>query len=275
MPKTLFLVVLLLGTFANYALGYSCVASLYTQDKIWSGLEFTTGTTAYEIDNYQLKNEQSDIIFDTYVTGGLTIGPQGGTQGAFVDLGSASDLITKYGITNIGNESIYYTIYLDATSKLLYGKARDATDKITFAQFDTAQTAPLYVPLTSPTITPPIPGNIYLIRITSNTDPKNPVERIVKMLVVKINADEVRIRWDVLKDTTTKGLDPEDDYCGFAADSESVDTIVPIPEEPDTSTAGWVTAFVIILIIATVALIVFSLYLWRSVRYHVHRYMVQ
>jgi len=247
-------------------LANSCTTTLYANDFMWAGVRLLDGKPNIIVQNYETKNQGSDLIFNTYSPGNITIGPEGANQGGFVDLGTEADLRTKYQIQGLSTGTTYFSIrYTDNQKKVLgLAQSKNPDNSLKWIPFDTNQLQPLFQPRSTPSFLPII-NHIYLIRIIDPNSAK--FERVAKIHVVSYEPGEdyVTIRWDVLKETEV--TDEEKLLCMVAASTISADAnAMSSPLEVEEEVPGWVAGTVVVLFLLVGALLVGFGYVFLRIR---------
>lgn len=77
--------------------GGTRLATLHALDPLSRTLCLKDGQPGGGFQNNEVRNRCSDIDFDSYNSGSFTVGIEGGRQGNIIDLGTADDLMKKYG----------------------------------------------------------------------------------------------------------------------------------------------------------------------------------
>lgn len=195
-------------TFAVFLVAFSSVAAqnaIQTERKVVTGI-----ATLYALDplahtfcfgdrreggvfqQNEARNRCSDIEFNNYSEGGLTVGVEGGRIGAIVDLGNASELQKRYGYSDTVGKGQGF-----ASLRVENGKIFILKDRRIHNEQELEESALLFAE-SKPSVSAPIKlGNIYLMRLIDGND--KTFERIVKLLVVAYTPNEsVTIRWQVM-----------------------------------------------------------------------------
>jgi len=239
-------VVLLICCSLSLVTANSCITTLYYGDVFYAGLSFPNGDASTVTQNYFPYNYETDIELSS---GNFTLAPEGHKTAAYVDLGTASDLLLQYNMSDSTSGSPYTSIHFDGDS-LQIGLSYDQN---TFQPFLPSQLQQLQETASSPTFKPQ-QYHIYLINIS------NPSElRIVKMQVVDYENSKATIRWDVLRD-----IEQNDDCFINANESQSLpvtnnDNIQSLP------LPTWIVATTVVLFVLVVILVVVSITLAISV----------
>lgn len=180
------------GGMQRESLGAPGLTSLYAADPIGRTMNFTDGAYGGIIQDYMVKNANSDIDFGGYLHNGFTVGIEGGRQGAIVDLGLAATLGRRYGFKEtVGGGQGYASI------RLIDGELHILAD------YDNQTTQPLaeaaqLVPGGNAASAAVHAGHVYVVRIVDRHDQS--FERIVKFMVVEFRSGEsVTLRWHRLK----------------------------------------------------------------------------
>ena len=168
------------------------LTSLYAADPIGRTMNFTDGAYGGVIQDYMVKNANSDIDFGGYLHNAFTVGIEGGREGAIVDLGLAATLGPRYGFQEtVGGGQGYASI------RLIDGELHILAD------YDNQTTQPLaeaaqLVPGRNAASVAVHAGHVYVVRIVDRHDQS--FELIVKFMVVEFRAGEsVTLRWHRLK----------------------------------------------------------------------------
>lgn len=168
------------------------VATLYALDPLARTFCFGDGREGGVFQQDEARNRCSDIDFNTYNEGALTIGVEGGRIGAIVDLGSASELQKRYGYSDTVSKGQGF-----ASLRVENGKVFVLKDRRTHSEQELAESALLFAESKSGTSAPIKLGNIYLLRLVDRHDKS--FERIVKLLVIAYTPNEsVTMRWQVM-----------------------------------------------------------------------------
>ena len=168
------------------------IATLYALDPIAHSFCFGDGREGGVFQQNEARNRCSDIDFNAYNEGGLTVGIEGGRVGAILDLGSAAELQKRYGYSETVGAGQGF-----ASLRLEKGKIFILKDKRPHTEQELSEAASLFAESKSSASSPAKLGHIYLIRIVDRNDKS--FERIVKILVLAYTPNEfVTIRWQVL-----------------------------------------------------------------------------
>ena len=169
------------------------IVTLYALDPLASSFSFGDEKYGEIISNWSVYNRDSEIDFNNYKNGSFSVGIQGGQVGTIINLGSSTDLQTKYKYEEtVGNGQGYASIHRKNNTLLIL---KGASYNHTFQRMEESDelfregrsTASASINL----------GHLYVLRITGYSQPI--FERIVKMLVIAYKPNEsVTIRWDVL-----------------------------------------------------------------------------
>jgi len=156
-------------------------------------MKFAVERGGHVIQDHIVKNGGSDIDFDGYQAGAFSVGIEGGSEGAIVDLGSEKHMEAKYGYreTSGGGQGFASIRFVDDELVILKDYRTQNVQPLLESQelFGTLEScAAASVQL----------GHIYLVRLTDRHD--DSVERIVKFKVVgHVPGQSVTIRWFKLK----------------------------------------------------------------------------
>jgi len=222
-----------------YCVYAGCVRTLYNTDPEQIGLAFANGTYSTVYTNYWPYNNGDNMDWNEYNKGQFTLAAQGNDQGAFVDLGTADDLIGAYGISNpvLPDSSIYGTIHFENQQLVLaqvYYQSFQPFSSATLSQLAAVGKMATFAPVV---------GHIYLINITSSSN------IVVKMMVTNMDANSVTVHWDVIFDSSFGGI-----YDQCFAFAKQTPTPTPSPNTvssgtESTSVPTWVLACVIVLFV--------------------------
>lgn len=180
------------GGMQHESLGAQGLTSLYAVDPIGRTMNFTDGAYGGVIQDYMVKNANSDIDFGGYLHNAFTVGIEGGREGAIVDLGLAATLGPRYGFEEtVGGGQGYASIRLiDRELHILADYENQTTQPL-------AEAAQL-VPGRNAASVAVHAGHVYVVRIVDRHDQS--FELIVKFMVVEFRAGEsVTLRWHRLK----------------------------------------------------------------------------
>lgn len=180
------------GGMQHESLGAQGLTSLYAVDPIGRTMNFTDGAYGGVIQDYMVKNANSDIDFGGYLHNAFTVGIEGGREGAIVDLGLAATLGPRYGFKEtVGGGQGYASIRLiDGELHILADYENQTTQPL-------AEAAQL-VPGRNAASVAVHAGHVYVVRIVDRHDQS--FELIVKFMVVEFRAGEsVTLRWHRLK----------------------------------------------------------------------------
>ncbi len=168
------------------------IATLYALDPLARTLCFGDGREGGVFQQNETRNRCSDIDFNTYNEGSLTVGIEGGRVGSIVDLGSATELEKRYGYSETAGKGQGF-----ASLRVANGKVLVLKDRRTGSEQELAESALLFAESKKSASAPVKIGSIYLLRLTDRNDKS--FERIVKLLVVGYTPNEsVTIRWQVM-----------------------------------------------------------------------------
>lgn len=103
--------------FVQTVLG-SCVATIYYNDPLLNAIGLHNGTAATTWDNWQLYNAGDDLD-SSYVKNNLTIAPEGGRLGAFVNLGTEQSIVNQYNVQSYSHGSIYMSIHYEISNQMV------------------------------------------------------------------------------------------------------------------------------------------------------------
>jgi hypothetical protein len=168
------------------------IATLYAIDPLARSFCFGDGREGGVFQQNEARNRCSDIDFNAYNEGSLTVGIEGGRTGAILDLGSTAELQKRYGYSETVGAGQGF-----ASLRSENGKVFILKDRQTHTEQEMSEAALLFTE-SKPSASLPVKlGHIYLIRIVDRSDKS--FERIVKILVIAYTPNEsVTIRWQVL-----------------------------------------------------------------------------
>jgi hypothetical protein len=171
----------------------SRLTTLFALDPVSSSLCFADGQAGYVMQQGGVFNRCSNIEFDHYNAGRLTVGIQGGEEGLIVDLGTAEDLKKEYGYNETvpnGQGFASITFYEGKIKIRKSGQKGELQELREGEQF-------LRQPVQSSASATAKAGHIYLARIVDRH--KKDFQILVKLLVLKaVAGDSVTFRWELL-----------------------------------------------------------------------------
>ena len=182
--------------------GQGGVITLYAIDPLATSLCFEDGKVGHVVQYNEIRNRCSDVDFNAYYAGNLTVGVEGARVGTIIDLGTGEELRQRYGYSesSLMKGTGFVSLHLESQKIVLlkdhksFQDLREA-DQL-FQKGKSLATAPVKV------------GHIYLVRITDEFDKS--YERLVKMVVTAYHPGElVTIRWQVIS-TGEKPVMPGD-----------------------------------------------------------------
>lgn len=171
----------------------SNISTLFALDPLAQSLCFRDSGPGLVFQSGEVRNRCSDLNFNSYAANSFTVGVEGGRRGVIIDLGTSSDLKTKYGFTEtVGNGQGFASI--DVANK----KALILQDRKTRKMQELAESAELFSkPVSSSASAPVKVGHIYLMRVTDTNDKS--FEMFAKLLVIAhVPNESVTVRWVVL-----------------------------------------------------------------------------
>jgi hypothetical protein len=165
---------------------------LHALDPLSRTLCLKDGQPGGGFQNNEVRNRCSDIDFDSYNSGSFTIGIEGGRPGNIIDLGTADDLMTKYGYEEtVGKGQGFASLRVQGGKVVILkdrraGSVQELEEARTFLQ-ESRKGAAAPVSL----------GHIYLVRLTDRHDKEFTL--MVKLIVVDYRQSEsVTVRWEPL-----------------------------------------------------------------------------
>lgn len=168
------------------------ITTLYALDPLARTFCFGDGREGGVFQQNEARNRCSDIDFNNYNEGALTVGIEGGRIGAIVDLGSAADLQKRYGFGETVGKGQGF-----ASLRAENGKVFVLKDRRTHSEQVLAESALLFAEPKSGASAAVKPGSIYLLSLVDRNDKS--FERIVKILVIAYTPNEsVTIRWQIM-----------------------------------------------------------------------------
>ena len=168
------------------------VVTLYALDPLSRTFCFADGRDGHVFQNHEVQNRCSDIDFNNYNAGGLSVGIEGGRVGTIIDLGNGNELRQRYGYEEtVGNGQGFASLRAeDGRVVILKGRRSQAVQELResgllFQEGRPSASAPTRL------------GNIYLVRLTDRND--KAFQRIVKLMVIShVPNESVTIRWQIL-----------------------------------------------------------------------------
>ncbi|MDQ3323200.1 MAG: hypothetical protein M3525_12335 [Acidobacteriota bacterium] len=172
------------------------IATLYALDPLAHSFCFADGGEGSIFQQNEKRNRCSDIDFNNYNEGGLTVGIEGGRSGVIIDLGTAEELQKRYGYTEtVGKGQGFASLRIE-NRKIIILKNRQTRNEPRTQQ-DLTESELLFAESKKSSYAPVKLGHIYLMRLTDRDD-KN-FERIVKLIVIEsLPNEKVTLRWQVL-----------------------------------------------------------------------------
>ena len=168
------------------------LATLYALDPLSRTLCLKDGRPGGVLQGNEVRNRCSDIDFNSYKSGSFTVGIEGGRLGSIIDLGTAEDLMKKYGYQEtVGKGQGFASLRIE-NSKLVILKDRRAG---TVRELDEARGL-LEASRKEGAATVRL-GHIYLVRLRDTHD--KAFNLTAKLIVVDYRPNQsVTIRWQVL-----------------------------------------------------------------------------
>ncbi|MBS1793601.1 MAG: hypothetical protein JSS81_07095 [Acidobacteria bacterium] len=168
------------------------IATLYALDPLAHTFCFADGREGYMFQQNEVRNRCSDLDYNAYNAGGLTVGNEGARTGAIVDLGGAAELARRYGYTEtVGGGQGF------ASLRAADGKIFIVKDRAGRTEQEIAESALLFAGGKSGAKAAVQTGHLYLLRITDKYDKS--FERLVKLIVLAhAPGESVTFRWQNL-----------------------------------------------------------------------------
>lgn len=169
------------------------VTTLYAYDPIAQSLCLRDGEYGSVIQNNEVRNRCSDLNFNSYNANGFTVGVEGSRDGVIIDLGTPSELQTKYGY----GETVGYGQGF-ASIAVKDGKAYILQDRRNRAMQELKGGEPLFQkPILENKTAQVKVGHIYIMRLTDTHD--KDFERLAKLIVIAyVPGESVTFRWQML-----------------------------------------------------------------------------
>jgi hypothetical protein len=174
------------------------LATLYQRDPLANKLSFGTGAYGSVFQDHQVKNHQSDIDFGQYHANEFTVGIEGGSIGAIVDLGSPESLQQEYGYEEtVGGGQGFASIRMENGRLVILADRRKQTTQ------PLRNTSTLFAEL-KPSAHAPIHDNhVYVVRLRDTHEPQS--ERLTKLLVVRYEPGvSVTLRWQAVETNSAR-----------------------------------------------------------------------
>lgn len=167
------------------------ISTLYSMDPLMQTLCFGDAQGGRIFQRHLVKNRCSDLDFN-YYPGKLTTGAEGARLGNIIDLGTASDLKSRYGYKEtVGDGQGFASLSFNE------GKILILKDYGSVTMQELRESEQLFQEGNALATLPVKLGHIYLVRITDRYD--KTFQRLVKFIVVAYTPDQsVTIRWQVL-----------------------------------------------------------------------------
>jgi hypothetical protein len=169
------------------------VVTLYSLDPLAHAFCFHDGQEGLVIQQSEIRNRCSNIDFDSYHEGNLTVGVEGGQVGSIIDLGTDEDLKQKYGYA----QSSLAKGQGFAVLRMENGRLVTLKDRQAHTSQEVTEAADLFAEGKSLATAPVKVGHVYLIRLTDIHD--RSFQLLAKILVLAYTPNSfVTIRWQVL-----------------------------------------------------------------------------
>lgn len=170
------------------------LATLHALDPLSRTLCLKDGKPGAGFQDNEVKNRCSDIDFNAYTSGSFTVGIEGGRLGQIIDLGTAEDLMKKYGYQEtVGRGQGFASLRIENSKVVILKDLRTrAVQELEEGQafFDAGRQK------VSSTATVRL-GHIYLVRLTDRHD--KAFTLVAKLIVVDYRPNElVTVRWQLL-----------------------------------------------------------------------------
>ena len=167
--------------------------TMYALDPLLRTLCFSDGKEGMMIEKNRWGNRCSDLSFSVAGSGSFVTGIESNRVAAIVDLGTPSDLRSRYGYDDADNGGVGFASLKLEANKLVILKDDNVQDT-----FQPLQEGPKLFTDVGPSANVPVRlGHIYLLRIADQKDKS--FQQIVKLIVVAYRPDEaVTLRWELL-----------------------------------------------------------------------------
>lgn len=170
------------------------LATLHALDPLSTTLCLKDGKPGKGFQDNEVRNRCSDIDFNAYTSGSFTVGIEGGRLGQIIDLGTAEDLMKKYGYQEtVGRGQGFASLRIENSKVVILKDLRTrAVQELEEGRefFDAGRqkaTAAVAVRL----------GHIYLVRLTDRHD--KAFSLIAKLIVIDYRPNEsVTVRWQLI-----------------------------------------------------------------------------
>jgi hypothetical protein len=165
---------------------------LYALDPLSRTLCLKDGGAGGVFQNNEVVNRCSDLDFNSYNPGFFTAGIEGGRQGRIIDLGTADDLMKKYGYQEtVGRGQGFASLRIEGGKIVILGNRRSGTVQ------ELEEGVRLLDGSRERATAPVRLGHIYLVRLTDHHD--RAFLLVAKLIVVDYRQNEsVTIRWELL-----------------------------------------------------------------------------
>jgi hypothetical protein len=173
----------------------SGVFTLHAIDPLSRTLCFTDGKEGMAFVNNQWENRCSDLSYTLAGNGSLVSGIELNRAAAIVDLGTASDLRTRYGYDDAENGGVGFASLRLEGDKIMILQDNSNPAKLTWQPL--REGSKLFTEIKSSANAPIQMGHIYVLRIADTKDKS--FQRIVKLMVIAYRPEEaVTLRWELL-----------------------------------------------------------------------------
>jgi hypothetical protein len=171
------------------------IFTVYATDPLARTLCFTDGKEGMAFVNNQWENRCSDLSYTLAGNGSLVSGIELNRAAAIVDLGTASDLRTRYGYDDAENGGVGFASLRLEGDKIMILQDNSNPAKLTWQPL--REGSKLFTEAKSSANAPIQMGHIYVLRITDTKDKS--FQRIVKLMVIAYRPEEaVTLRWELL-----------------------------------------------------------------------------
>lgn len=167
------------------------LATLHLLDGETCSMSLRTGAPGGVVQDHELRNRDSSVVFGRYHEDAFTVGIQGGEAGTIVDLGTAEDLRQRfgYGDTVPGRQG-FSSLHFDGRRFLIRGpQGGEAFQPCPDADAVFAAGGGDHAPVAL--------DHVYVLRITDRNDQDS--ELLAKLHVVGlVEGQSVTLRWERL-----------------------------------------------------------------------------
>lgn len=167
------------------------LATLHLLDGETCSMSLLTGAPGGVVQDHELRNRGSHLVFGRYHAGEFTVGIQGGEAGTIVDLGTAEELRQRfgYGDTVPGRQG-FSSLHLDGRRLLIRGPQGGEP-------FQPCPDADAVFAAGGGDHAPVALDHVYVLRITDRNDQDS--ELLAKLHVVGlVEGQSVTLRWERL-----------------------------------------------------------------------------